>query len=205
MIDGVDVTTVPRDELRSRLTTVAQDQFFLPGTIRENVDPHGSSTAAEIEAALAKVLLWDAVQDKGGLDARLEEDALSQGQRQLFFLARAILRREHGRIVLLDEISSRLVSGDRVRDGVSVWWPLTSLTCSLDHDTEAVMQQVIEDEFREHTVIAIAHRLDTIKAFDRVLVLEKGCLVEHGDPRSLLEQHSSRFRALWNATHAAGE
>lgn len=107
IIDGIDVTTVPREKLRTRFITVAQDQFFLPGTVRENVDPHGVSTSEEIEAALSKVLLWDTVRDRGGLDARLEDDWLSQGQKQLFFLARAILRKEHGKIVLLDEVSSR--------------------------------------------------------------------------------------------------
>ena len=65
------------------------------------------------------------------------------------------------------------------------------------------MQQIILDEFADHTIIAIAHRLDTISAFNRVLVLDKGCVVEQGDPRALLEQHGSRFRALWKATHAA--
>jgi ATP-binding cassette, subfamily C (CFTR/MRP), member 1 len=63
-----------------------------------------------------------------------------------------------------------------------------------------VVQQVIREEFRDHTVISIAHRLDTIVDFDRVVVLEKGCLVEEGNPRELLRVSSSRFKALWDAS-----
>lgn len=65
------------------------------------------------------------------------------------------------------------------------------------------MQQVIHEEFGNHSIIAIAHRLDTISGFDRVLVLDNGRIVEEGNPRSLLEQHGSHFRALWEATHMA--
>ncbi|KAK8079856.1 hypothetical protein PG997_007674 [Apiospora hydei] len=106
-VDGLDLTTLPREEVRSRLITITQDHFFLPGTVRRNIDPYESSTVAEIIVVLSKVGLWDAIQEKGGLDADFDEEMLSHGQRQLFFLARAILRKDCGRLVLLDEATSR--------------------------------------------------------------------------------------------------
>ncbi|KAK7956876.1 uncharacterized protein PG986_006098 [Apiospora aurea] len=106
-VDGLDLATLPREEVRSRLITITQDHFFLPGTVRQNIDPYESSTVAEIIVVLSKVGLWDAIQQKGGLDADFDEEMLSHGQRQLFFLARAILRKDCGRLVLLDEATSR--------------------------------------------------------------------------------------------------
>jgi ATP-binding cassette, subfamily C (CFTR/MRP), member 1 len=62
------------------------------------------------------------------------------------------------------------------------------------------MQQLIHDEFRDHTVISIAHRLETIAGFDRVVVLEKGCVVEVGQPQELLKSVKSKFRDLWEGS-----
>jgi ATP-binding cassette, subfamily C (CFTR/MRP), member 1 len=106
-IDDIDLSTLPRQEIRKRLITITQDQFVLPGTVRQNIDPFASHDDPVIEAALESVGIWDAISAKGGLDAVLEEEMLSHGQRQLFFLARAILRRESGSVVLLDEATSR--------------------------------------------------------------------------------------------------
>ncbi|KAK8059612.1 hypothetical protein PG996_009542 [Apiospora saccharicola] len=177
-VDGLDLTTLPREELRSRLITITQDQFFLPGTVRQNIDPYESSTMEDIRAMLLKVGLWDSIEDKGGLDAAFEEEMLSHGQRQLFFLARAILRKAWGRLVLLDEA-----------------------TGSVDQTTEARVQELIREEFCEHTAIAIAHRLETIVDFDRVVVLEKGYVVEQGRPEDLLRSQGP-FKQLWS-THSS--
>ncbi|KAK8042694.1 hypothetical protein PG994_013177 [Apiospora phragmitis] len=176
-IDGLDLTTLSREEVRSRLITITQDQFFLPGTVRQNIDPYESSTVAAITAVFSKVGLWDAIQEKGGLDAAFEEEMLSHGQRQLFFFGRAILRKDCGRLVLLDEATS-----------------------SVDQATEVRVQELIREEFHEHTVIAIAHRLETIADFDRVVVLEKGYVVEQGKPDDLLRSQGP-FNQLWNMAH----
>jgi ATP-binding cassette, subfamily C (CFTR/MRP), member 1 len=106
-IDGIDISTLPREELRSRLIVISQESFALPGTVRQNVDPYAASTPEMIEHALRRVGLWDAIQEKGGLEKAFGEDMLSHGQRQLFSLARAILRKDIGKVVLLDEVTSR--------------------------------------------------------------------------------------------------
>ncbi|KAH8195785.1 hypothetical protein TruAng_010059 [Truncatella angustata] len=112
LIDGLDITALPREEVRSRLNIISQDQFFLPGTIRQNIDPHDTFSTEEILAVLLKLDLLGSVESNGGLDADMDEDMLSQGQRQLFFLGKAILRRNRGCVVLLDEATSRSVAAN---------------------------------------------------------------------------------------------
>jgi ABC-type multidrug transport system fused ATPase/permease subunit len=109
-IDSRPLSGIPRDTLRTRIVTVTQDQFVLPGTIRENIDPFQEYSADSILEALRQVGLGDFVDaQKEGLDAKFEQDSLSHGQKQLFFVARAVLRRDKGRVVLLDEATSRYV------------------------------------------------------------------------------------------------
>lgn len=105
-IDNVDIQTLHLSSLRSRINAIPQDSFFLPGTFRININPHGSIPDEEIKEALQRVHLWDKVEQSGGLDAELKADQLSQGEKQLFSMARAILRR-NCKIVMLDEVSSR--------------------------------------------------------------------------------------------------
>jgi ATP-binding cassette, subfamily C (CFTR/MRP), member 1 len=104
-IDDIDIASIPSGVLRSALNAVPQEPFFLAGSVRLNIDPYGSSTDEQVLEALSKVQLRSVIEDKGGLDADLEKDSLSHGQRQLFCLARAILRQS--KIVVLDEITSR--------------------------------------------------------------------------------------------------
>ncbi|OHX00813.1 ABC multidrug transporter [Colletotrichum incanum] len=182
-IDGVPLHSLPLLPLRSALIAITQDQFVLPGTVRQNLDPFGTVSAddAVVESALARLGLWETIRDNGGLDAEFTEEALSHGQRQLFFLARAILRKDVGRVVLLDEATS-----------------------SVDAHTERVVKDLIREEFKDHTVIAIAHRLETVADFNRVVVLDKGRVVEAGNPQDLLLQAGGRFRELWDASKQSG-
>ncbi|KAJ0386297.1 hypothetical protein COL922a_004688 [Colletotrichum nupharicola] len=176
-IDGLSLDRLPLLELRSALIAITQDQFVLPGTVRQNIDPFAAASDESITSTLTRLGLRDAIQEKGGLDAEFAEEALSHGQRQLFFLARAVLRREVGKIVLLDEATS-----------------------SVDSHTERMVKDLIREEFKEHTVIAIAHRLETVADFDRVVVLDKGHIVEVGEPQSLLLEKGGKFKELWDAS-----
>ena len=108
VIDGVDLATIPRQEVRSKIIGLPQDAFLLNGTVRLNVDPYKNATDKAIIAALQDVKLWLAIQENGGLDANIEAINLSHGQKQLFCLAQALLRQSS--ILILDEATSRLAS-----------------------------------------------------------------------------------------------
>lgn len=153
LIDNIDISTVPLSTLRSRLTSISEDSLFFSSTIRQNLDPYEASTDEQIEAALSKMGLSDVIKRHGGLDAEFNEDMLSHGQRQVFCLARAILR--PGKVVLLDEVSS-----------------------SVDVDTEVLIRRVLREEFGGRTVICVAHRVEGLEGFDRCVRLENGRVVE---------------------------
>ena len=175
MIDGVDLAVVPREVIRSRLVAIPQDPFILSGSVRLNADPSEKLTDEVIIGALIKVQLWDLLNSRGGLETDMNTQPLSQGQQQLFCLARAMLR-TGSKILVLDEATS-----------------------SVDTETDQIMQRLIRSEFKTHTIVTVAHRLDTIMDSDKVAVLEKGRLVEFNDPKSLLAKPST-FRDLQQGT-----
>ena len=172
VIDGVDLRTVPREVIRTRMIAIPQDPFVLSDSVRVNADPTGKASDDAIISALEKVQLWDSIQIRGGLDAQMKSQPLSQGQQQLFCLARSMLRKS--RILLLDEATS-----------------------NVDGETDALMQLIIRKEFAQHTIITVAHRLNTISDSDMVAVLHEGKLVEFGPPGELLDRPSV-FRDLHN-------
>ncbi|KAE8441372.1 hypothetical protein EG329_005475 [Mollisiaceae sp. DMI_Dod_QoI] len=179
-IDSVSTATLPRSILRSHLNVVPQDPVIFPGSVRLNALPHlssiPSSEEGEIITALTLVGLWDTISSRGGLDADMSTIPLSQGERQLFCLARAWLRRGISPILVLDEATS-----------------------NLDHYTEDLMQRIIREEWKGMTILAVVHRLKTVMDFDKIVVLEKGKLVEYDAPVELLNKEGGAFRALWNS------
>lgn len=107
-IDGIDIAKLSREALRARFAAIPQDALILAGDIRTNADPTGQSSDAAIVTALEKVGLWTIVAARGGLDAKLLDQPLSQGQQQLFCLARAMLRGDRSKILILDEATSNV-------------------------------------------------------------------------------------------------
>ncbi|KAK2608934.1 hypothetical protein QQS21_002510 [Conoideocrella luteorostrata] len=179
-IDGHNISKVSREELRKRLNTLPQEAFFLHGSVRDNIDPQRVSTDERIIEALRAVRLWDLLDSRGGLDVPLSEDALSHGQRQLFCLARAIAR--PGSIVIIDEATS-----------------------SVDSETDELMQRVLREELKGRTLIAVAHKLHTVLDFDRIVLINKGKMVESGNPRELLAAPTSAFYKLYTSTASTAE
>eukprot|EP00249_Psilotum_nudum_P021910 c28295_g1_i1 orf=1-1281(+) len=174
MIDGVDISSIGLHDLRSRLSIIPQDPTIFQGTVRDNLDPLGEHTDAEIWEALEKSELGPVMRAKDQkLDALVAENGenWSVGQRQLVCLGRALLK--NTRILVLDEA-----------------------TASVDTATDGVVQGTIRSEFADCTVITIAHRIPTIIDSDQVLILSDGKIAEYDLPARLLRDWSSLFSQL---------
>ncbi|XP_023329650.1 multidrug resistance-associated protein 1 [Eurytemora carolleeae] len=170
LIDGVDISKLGLQNLRSKLTIIPQDPVLFSSTLRFNLDPVGQHSDTE----LIRVLNLAGLQEfSSQLDQEVQEkgENYSVGQRQLLCLARALLR--NSKLLLLDEA-----------------------TAAVDVQTDDIVQQTIRKQFQGCTVLTIAHRLNTIMDSDRVMVLDKGELMELDSPGKLLDQSSSMFFSL---------
>ncbi|PVH82064.1 P-loop containing nucleoside triphosphate hydrolase protein [Cadophora sp. DSE1049] len=193
-IDSIPLHKIDRQVLRQRIIAIPQDPVFLPdGTsFQANLDPYETSTESECRAVLETVGLWSFVEDRGGLASGMSSDTLSAGQKQLFSLARAILRariRSRERVVEFGENGPGAVDG-----GILL---LDEVSSSVDHDTDRAMQCIIREEFKNYTIVMVSHRLEMVMTFDKVVVMEKGEVVETGPPMELAEKEGGRFRELW--------
>ena len=181
IIDGIDISKVDTQALRNRVTFLAQDPVLFPGSMRQNLDPLNEFSDDACEAVLLRVCSthqWtlDTQVDAGGRN-------LSQGQRQLVGLARAVLRRSS--IVILDEVSSLLLFHLRLgEDSFVKTTEFTDLdiqaTASIDMETAMNIQQVLREEMRESTVVTIAHRLEAVKDANFFIRLDKGRVAAQG-------------------------
>ena len=188
VVDGLPLHHIRRPDLRQRLIAVPQEAVFLPdGTsFRSNLDPYDASDSEECEAVLMRVGLWAFIQERGGLSAAMMAGTLSAGQRQLFSIGRALLRRR---------IRERKLDG-ATDNGILL---LDEVSSSVDRETESVIQEIITTEFRDYTVIAVSHRLDMIMDFDRIIIMDKGKIAEEGNPTELVSREDTMFGHLVRA------
>uniref|UniRef100_A0A8C9TA15 ATP-binding cassette, sub-family C (CFTR/MRP), member 8 n=1 Tax=Scleropages formosus TaxID=113540 RepID=A0A8C9TA15_SCLFO len=177
IIDGIDVAKLPLQTLRSRFSIILQDPILFSGTIRFNLDPEKKVTDGMLWEALEIAQLKPVVKTlPGGLDAMVTEggENFSQGQRQLFCLARAFVRKSS--ILIMDEA-----------------------TASIDMATESILQKVVMTAFADRTVVIIAHRVHTILNADLVIVMKRGTILEYDRPEVLLEREDSAFASFVRA------
>ncbi|XP_065356723.1 multidrug resistance-associated protein 1 isoform X3 [Calliphora vicina] len=174
LIDDIDIATLGLHMLRSRLTIIPQDPVLFSGSLRINLDPFEVKSDAEIWKALELSHLKVFVKSlPAGLNHEISEggDNLSVGQRQLVCLARALLRKT--KVLVLDEA-----------------------TAAVDLETDDLIQKTIRSEFKDCTVLTIAHRLNTILDSDKVIVLDKGEISEFDSPENLLNNSQSAFYSM---------
>ncbi|XP_061577419.1 ATP-binding cassette sub-family C member 8 isoform X1 [Cololabis saira] len=177
VIDNIDIAKLPLQTLRSRLSIILQDPFLFSGTIRFNLDPEMKATDEMLWEALEIAQLKPVVKTlPGGLDAMVTEggENFSQGQRQLFCLARAFVRKSS--ILIMDEA-----------------------TASIDMATESILQKVVMTAFADRTVVTIAHRVHTILNADLVIVMKRGIILEYDGPQALLDKEDSVFASFVRA------
>ncbi|GIJ85992.1 hypothetical protein Asppvi_004864 [Aspergillus pseudoviridinutans] len=185
-IDGIDIAQVRLHDLRSRVGIIPQDPVVFAGTVREVLDPFAQHDDSELRDALREVGLLPDDQDPEGentseglsngvfsLDASIIEGGrnLSQGQKQLLCLARALVSRP--KILIMDEA-----------------------TASIDMESDIRIQRTLRQVVRGCTLLVIAHRLSTIADFDRIIVLDGGRVVEMGPPGELMKTENGVFRGL---------
>nr|QST14986.1 ABCC1-2 protein [Diaphanosoma celebensis] len=174
LIDGVNIADLGLHALRSRLTIIPQDPVLFSGTLRMNLDPFNKYSDEEVWRALEHAHLKTFVSSlAAGLQHEVSEggENLSVGQRQLICLARALLRKT--KVLVLDEA-----------------------TAAVDLETDDLIQATIRKEFKECTVVTIAHRLNTILDSNRVMVLDKGEIREFASPTDLLANKQSIFYGM---------
>lgn len=201
VIDGIDISTVKLHDLRTRLAIIPQDPVLFSGTIRSNLDPFDNFSDHELKEVLRRVHLIpssdntptpelaaeSAVSSAAATLIDVKGNAnifnslrspisasgsnISQGQKQLLCLARAILSRP--RLLILDEATS-----------------------AVDMTTDTLIQRSIREEFANTTLLVVAHRLSTVADFDRILVMKDGKALEFGTPRDLIDKEEGVFKDM---------
>ncbi|XP_063479786.1 multidrug resistance-associated protein 1 isoform X3 [Symphalangus syndactylus] len=166
IIDGINIAKIGLHDLRFKITIIPQDPVLFSGSLRMNLDPFSQYSDEEVWTSLELAHLKDfvsALPDKLDHECAEGGENLSVGQRQLVCLARALLRKT--KILVLDEA-----------------------TAAVDLETDDLIQSTIRTQFEDCTVLTIAHRLNTIMDYTRVIVLDKGEIQEYGAPSDLLQQ-----------------
>jgi len=174
IIDGINTSSVDLETIRSKISIIPQDPVLFEGTVRSNLDPNKTHADLELWNVLGEVELKTIVEKLPmGLDSIVQESGSnwSVGQRQLFCLARAILRKN--KVLVLDEA-----------------------TANIDPKTDALIQTTVRRVFKDCTILTIAHSLGTIIDSDRIMVIDFGSIVEFDQPQALLDNTEGMFYGL---------
>lgn len=186
VIDGIDISTLRLEDLRTRLTIIPQDPILFEGTVRSNLDIREEYNDQDLWESLRRVHLVHFEEENGqilvigpitSLDDPVNEGGsnFSRGERQLICFARTLLRRS--KIVIMDEV-----------------------TTDLDIEMTNKIQEIIRNEFQHTTVFCISHSFDMIINFDQILVLDEGRVAEFDTPYNLIKNPDSTFRYLCEQT-----
>ena len=173
-IDNKDTSKLGLHDLRTKITIIPQEPVLFSGTLRINLDPFEVYNDDQVWKALEKSHLKEFVSGLAeGLEHPITEggDNLSVGQRQLICLARALLKKT--KILVLDEA-----------------------TAAVDLETDDLIQETIRSEFKDGTVLTIAHRLNTIMDYDRIMVLDSGEIAEFDSVDKLLQDNKTIFHSM---------
>ncbi|KAK6202985.1 P-loop containing nucleoside triphosphate hydrolase protein [Scheffersomyces amazonensis] len=185
-IDGINTSSLKLYDLRHNLSIIPQDSQLLEGTIRQNLDPFNYYTDGEVWRALELAHLKDHIENLEDKNNEMEEGAskleykvhegglnFSSGQRQLMSLARVLLKMNESQVLVLDEA-----------------------TAAVDVQTDKIIQETIRSEFKNKTIITIAHRLDTVMDSDKIISLDHGEVKEFDSPQNLLNKQDGIFYSL---------
>ncbi len=171
-LDKYDISKLSLRDLRRCISIIPQDPTLFQASLRFNLDPTSECSDDELVSAMRRVSLSAKLDQLGGLDGNCVEGSFSAGEKQLVCFARALLRKST-RIVLLDEISA-----------------------NCDSETDSIIQKLVSEEFRDRTVMVIAHRLASIMNCDKILVLSEGRLEQFGSPSELLSKTKGEFYSM---------
>ena len=194
-LDGVDISKIGLHVLRRRIAVIPQDPYLIQGTLRSNIDPYSLYTDSQILDVLGKLEFFETLSSssfatKEGQDVLnnlvggqkrpkndlsfkigLKGGNLSQGQKQLVCIARALVSRP--RVLLMDEATS-----------------------NLDQKLDAVIQRVIKTGFKNTSILTVAHRLETIIEYNKVIAMDKGKVLEQGSPLELIDRKGYFYELL---------
>lgn len=174
LIDDVDLKSLGLHTFRRKVSIISQDPVLFSGTLRMNIDPFLERSDSELWTALEQVELKSVVSaSPAGLDLHIADAGsnFSIGQRQLICMARALLR--NNKIMVLDEA-----------------------TANVDTNTDELIQKTIRKTFKDCTVLTIAHRINTILDYDRIIVMHNGKIVENDTPTNLMHVSNGYFKQL---------
>lgn len=174
-INGKEISGVDLKQLRQSMTIIPQDPQLFEDTLQHNLDPYGKHEPEEIIKMLKDFEMWDKFSSKGGLNFKIDDKNLGQGEKQLLCMVRAMLNRTG--LVLLDEA-----------------------TANIDASTEKKIQNAIQVLFKESTILMIAHRLNTIMFCNKILVLDQGSLLEFDELEVLKNDPESHFGGMLKKT-----